>query len=102
MAAGGRDEITLALLSMPRLTAEAYLSALPVVMKQRQRDEIYQAYTAETVRLIGENEARKTGGGYMKLRYTELINPKPEDTRTGSEIVSHMKEKLREIGGAAD
>lgn len=87
---------------MPRLTAGAYLVALPSVMQKRQQDEIYQAYMAETVRLIGENVTRKTGGSYMKLRYTEIIDPKPEDTRTGSEIVSHMKEKLREIGEAAD
>ena len=87
---------------MPRLTAGAYLVALPSVMQKRQQDEIYQAYMAETVRLIGENVARKTGGSYMKLRYTEIIDPKPEDTRTSTDVIDHVKEKLSKIGGATD
>lgn len=34
----------------------------------------------------------------MKTRYADVINPKPEEARTGEEIIEQIRSKLR--GGA--
>lgn len=102
MAAGGRDSVTLALLSMPRMSARALLSALPVVMLERSKVTAYRVYTAEALRIITENTAKYAGGGYMKQKYSDLVDPKPEEKRTGNEIIEMMKQKIADIGGEAD
>lgn len=85
---------------MPRLTARAYIAALPAVLKQRMREEVYRVYVADALRILGENTARMLAGGtYLKARYTEIIDPRPADPRTGEEIVDGIKSKLRQIGG---
>ena len=87
---------------MPRLTARAYIAALPAVLKQRMREEVYRHYVAEARRGVGANPARRlpSDGTYLKVRYAELIDPKPADPRTGEQIVDGIKSKLRQIGGA--
>ena len=35
----------------------------------------------------------------MKLRYYDLIQPKPEENRTPEEIIGNMKGKIARIGG---
>lgn len=102
MAAGGRDGVTLALLSMPRMSARAVLSALPVVMLEQSKVAAYLVYTAEALRIMTENTAKYAGGGYMKQKYSDMVNPKPEETRTGQEIIDMMKNKIAKIGGEPD
>lgn len=51
----------------------------------------------DTLRLIGENTAKYGGGSYLKKRWFDIINPKPEETRTADEIIEHMKKKLEEV-----
>lgn len=102
MAAGGRDSVTLALLSMPRMSARALLSALPVVMLERSKVTAYRVYTAEALRIMTENTAKYAGGGYMKQKYSDMVNPKPEETRTGQEIIDMMKNKIAQIVGDPD
>ena len=79
---------------MPHLSVRAYLAALPAAVLQREKDEAYKVYVTDTLRIIGENTAKYAGGGYIKARYAEIINPKPEEKRTGSEIIHHMKKKI--------
>jgi hypothetical protein len=81
------------------MRARAYISALPSILKKNAEDEIYRHYTADTLKCIAENTAKYGGGGYMKQRYADIIHPKPEETRTSDEIISHMKEKLKRLGG---
>ena len=102
MAAGGRDKVTLALLSMPQISVRAILSALPAVMMEQTRETAYKMYVAEALRIITENTARYAGGSYMKQRYADIIDPKPEEKRTKGEIVDMIKNKLAEIGGEPD
>lgn len=33
----------------------------------------------------------------MRVRFAEILNPKPEETRTPEDIISGIKEKLAEI-----
>lgn len=102
MAAGGRDGVTLALLSMPRMSPRALLSALPIVMLERSKITAYRVYTAEALRIMTENTAKYVGGGYMKQKYYDIINPKSEETRTGQEIIDMIKNKIANIGGESD
>ena len=51
------------------------------------------------MKAVAENTAKYAGGGYIKTRYIEIIDPSPEETRTGEEIIAQMKAKLGQIGG---
>lgn len=102
MAAGGRDKVTLALLSMPQISVRAILSALPAVMMEQTKETAYKTYVAEALRIITENTAKYAGGSYMKQHYTDIIDLKPEEKRTKGEIVDMIKNKLAEIGGEPD
>lgn len=84
---------------MPRLTVRAYVSALPALLKQQAKDDAYKVYITEALRFISENTAKYTGGGYIKVKYTDIINPRPEEKRTRTEIIDQMKLRLQQIGG---
>lgn len=99
MAAVGGNPVILALLSIPRMTIRAYISVLPAVLRQRMCDDAYRVYVTDCLRIIGENTARHGGGGYMKIRYAEIISDKPQETRTSTEIIDGVKSRLRQIGG---
>lgn len=58
-------------------------------------------YVTDALKAVAENTAKYAGGGYIKARYIEIIEPPPEETRTGEEIVAQMKAKLGQIGGDA-
>ena len=97
--AGGRDGVTLALLSAPKMGARALLSALPVLLKKQAQEQAYRIYVTDALKIITENTAKYSGGNYMKIRYYDLENPKPEENRTPEEIIGNMKEKIARIGG---
>ncbi len=56
-------------------------------------------YVTDALKAVAENTAKYAGGGYIKVRYIEIIDPPPEETRTGEEIIAQMKAKLGQIGG---
>lgn len=58
-------------------------------------------YVTDALKAVVENTAKYAGGGYIKARYIEIIEPPPEETRTGKEIIAQMKAKLGQIGGDA-
>lgn len=58
-------------------------------------------YVTDALKAVAENTAKYSGGGYIKARYIEIIDPPPEETRTGEEIIAQMKAKLGQIGGDA-
>lgn len=45
-------------------------------------------YVTDALKAVAENTAKYAGGGYIKARYIEIIDPPPEETRTGEEIIS--------------
>jgi hypothetical protein len=67
--------------------------------KQDSVDKAYRVYVTDALKAIAENTARYVGGGYIKARYADLIEPKPEETRTPEQIVDRMKEKIAKVGG---
>lgn len=84
---------------MRGLSARSCIAALPAVLKRDEHAEAYRVYVTDALKIICENTARYAGGSCIEMRYIDLINPKPEDTRTGDDVIEHMKLKLRTIGG---
>lgn len=68
-----------------------------------QKDDIYRIYVTDCLKTIAENIAR-IGGGSMKLRYYDIINPvrKNVTTETADEIIRRMKMKMKAMGGVTD
>ena len=75
---------------MPKLRARAYISVLPVAMKRQCEQEIFREYIADGIQMISENTANYVSGRYIVNRYTEIINKKSSDNRTGDEIVEDI------------
>lgn len=58
---------------------------------------MYEKYVTEVIRVTCENTANMAKGSYLKARYADIVDPKPEqeETRTGEEVIEHMKKRLR-------
>ena len=83
---GGR--VIRSLLSYPcKLSVKATLATLQERIKQQDEAEIFRIYIAESIRLQSE-------GKYISAKYEEIINPKPEDTRTATEMVEDVVQKV--------
>lgn len=79
--------------------AKALLSALPILLKKQMREKAYRIYVTDALKAITENTAKYAGGSYIKHRYLDLEDQKPEETRTPDEIIGKMKDKIARIGG---
>lgn len=55
-------------------------------------------YVTDALRVLTENTAKISGGGYIQRRYVELVEPQKEETRNGDEIIEHMKGVLGKLG----
>lgn len=69
---------------------------------REQEDKAYRVYVTDALKAAAENTAKYAGGNYIKTRYIDIIDPPPEETRTGEEIIAQIKEKLDRIGGEPD
>ena len=58
--------------------------------QSQRRDLAYRIYVTDCLRIISENSAKMCGGSYMKAKFTDIINPKPVDKRTGEEIAADI------------
>ena len=74
--------------------AKAILAALPFLLKEQAKKELYDVYMAECLYCIAENTAKYVGGVHMTQKYTDIINKKPQDTRTGAEIAADVINRL--------
>lgn len=83
-----------ALMTMPRLGAKASLAALPYAIKKQEEVMAYRVYMTDLALAQAKCLIRPK---QEPPRYYEMINPKPEETRTGDEIIEHIKQKLREV-----
>lgn len=68
------------------------ISALPYAIKRVIEDEIYRVYMTDALKVIGENMAALSGGGYLSKRYYDIIRTdgENEDERTGEEIAADV------------
>ena len=58
-----------------------------------QRDLAYRIYVTDCLRIISENTAKTRdcwGGSYINAKFTDIINPKPVDNRTGEVIAADI------------
>ena len=58
--------------------------------QSQRRDLAYRIYVADCLRIISENTAKVGGGSYITAKFADIINPKPEDNRTGEEIAADI------------
>lgn len=79
---------------MPKLSARALMSALPYRIKQDVDEIAYKIYMSDIVMSLAKYIIRPTKD---PARYWDVVNPKPEETRTAEEIIEYMKNKLREV-----
>ena len=78
---------------------KALLSALPILLKKQMQEKAYRIYVTDALKAITENTAKYAGGSYIKARYFDLEDQRPEETRTPDEIIGKMKDKITRIGG---
>lgn len=81
------------------MSARALLSALPVLLNKQDQEQKYRTYVTDALKTITENTSKYAGGNYMKIRYYDIENPRPAETRSGKEIIDQMKAKIARIGG---
>lgn len=44
----------------------------------------------DAMRIVTENTAKICGGDYIRARYVDVIDPKPQDTRSCEEITEDI------------
>ena len=57
---------------------------------QHQRDLAYRIYVTDCLRMVTENTAKISNGSYTVAKFSDIINPKPVDNRTGEEIAADI------------
>lgn len=53
-------------------------------------DQAYRNYVSEGLRVISESAANIRYGPYLKVRFNDIMHPKPKDERTGEEIATEL------------
>lgn len=86
----GGESVTLALLAAPKISAGGLIRLLPILVKRQQEESAFRIYTAECLRTMTENTAKFVGGSFVQAKYSDLIDPKPQDSRTCEEITAEV------------
>ena len=58
--------------------------------QSQQRDLAYRIYVSDCLRIISENTAKRCVGSYITAKFSDIINQKPADNRTGEEIAADI------------
>lgn len=69
------------------------LAALPALIKERHKAELYQSYVADCLQNISRNIAPIGRGEYISKRWRDIYDPTPKDTRSGAEIAADVIKK---------
>lgn len=64
--------------------------------RREQEQRMANIYMTDCLRIIAENIAHIGGGKTISARYADIIMPKKEDKRTAGDIISAIKNKLKE------
>ena len=71
--------------------AKAILTALPYKIRQDSEDDFWRKYLAECARILTENTAKLSKGGYINAKYGDVVSPKPKvPERSGDEIFADI------------
>lgn len=85
MSAGGRDAVIVSLLALRGMGVSAVLAALPSLIMQEHRRFSLAVYITDCLQAIAENTASH-GGKIMQKRWKDVVDPAPEETRSGEEV----------------
>lgn len=86
----GGEGVTIALLAAPKISAGGLIRLLPILVKRQQEESAFRIYTTECLRTMTENTAKFAGGSFVQAKYSDLIDPKPQDNRTCEEITAEV------------
>lgn len=80
-------------------TVIAFMRYVVARFNRERKDTAYRIYVTDCLRSIGASAAdvSKMSGGegrYIATRFADLLYPKPEETRTGAEIIENLRQKL--------
>ena len=64
---------------------------------QSKKEQSYQYYIAECLRIISENTAKMGGGSYIQAKLSDILDPKPVDNRSANEIIDGIKDKIKKM-----
>lgn len=81
------------------MSGRGLIHTLPYKLKEITEQELFRDYVAKCVRLTAENTAKMVSGSYISVEYADLINPKPKQQLNSSDVITSMKNKLREGAG---
>ena len=79
-----------------------------IALFQKEReDRVYKQYISDCLRIITENTAQTVAWlsrGEAEVKYigqslSEILEPKPVETRTSEEIIAGIENKLQTMGG---
>lgn len=90
------------ILRLPPLRGLSVKAILPVLREsvREQNEKIaFQIYLTDALKVIGENTAKYSGGSYLKVRFEDIVHPRPEETRTPEEVKNQITQKLARLGG---
>lgn len=62
-------------------------------LHQYSIERAYKVYVTDILKIIAENTAKFCGGSVPTVRYADLIEPKPKDTRSTEEVIADVNRK---------
>lgn len=65
-------------------------------IEEYEEEMAYRFYITDALKLTCENTAKISGGTFLSTSFKDIVLKKPEDTRTGEEIIADIKYKLEE------
>lgn len=82
-----------------------FIEYIKILFKRKQKaiksdfkQEIFNAYVCETLKIVTENTAKYSGGGYIKIKYTDLLSKidqtqNKEPPKNADEIIANTLAK---------
>jgi hypothetical protein len=64
------------------------------LFKKEQKEKAIKMYYAECLRIITENTAKLCEGSFINVKLVDILNPKPQETRTADDIINGIKNKI--------
>lgn len=64
------------------------------LFKKKQEKKLYQIYVTDTLKMINDNIAKNFGGSIIKTKYSEIIEYKKADDRTGDEVARDVINRI--------
>ena len=65
------------------------------LFQKEQEEKAVKIYYAECLRIMTENTAKRGCGSYIQAKLQDILDPKPVDNRTASDIIDGIRNKLK-------